>query len=146
MIGSLTNAQIDQVLVSKMIGRIGCHVDGKTYIVPVAYVFDGTHIYAHSRVGQKIVMMRKNPRVCFQVDDVDNFANWRSVVIDGEFEELKTPKLQSKAFAVLKERLDPVMTSDAAKPSQNPPPGEKKLRPIFFRIAVKEKSGRYEKR
>lgn len=145
MIDTLTEEQIDHVLFTKMVGRIGCHADGKTYVVPVAYAFDGTHIYAHSRVGQKILMMRKNPRVCFQVDDIDNLANWRSVVVDGEYEELTSPKLLNKASKLLGQRLTPFVTSDAAKPADNPP-GEKKMRPVFFRILIKDKTGRFEKK
>lgn len=145
MIDSLTNEQIDHVLFSKVVGRIGCHSEGKTYVVPIAYVFDGTHIYAHSRVGQKIRMMRDNPRVCFQVDDIDDLTNWRCVVIDGEYEELDTPALQAKALHLLKARLTPLNTSDAARPLE-PPPGEKKRRPVFFRISVREKTGRYERK
>lgn len=144
MIGSLNETQIDQVLYSQVVGRIGCHVAGKTYIVPVAYVFDGTHIYAHSRVGQKVLMMRKNPRVCFQVDQIDNLANWRSVVIECEYEELKTVTQQNRAFALLKDRLSPIMTSAAAKPTQGVP-GEKRMRPILFRFSILEKSGRFER-
>jgi|SRR5690349_884404 len=146
MIDVLTDEQIDQVLASQIVGRIGCHWEGKTYIVPIAYVFDGTHIYGHSRVGMKIDIMRKNPHVCFQVDIIDNLANWRSVVIDGAFEELKANALQLKAYTLLKARLSPLITSDAAKPLQTPPAGEKKLRPILFRIAILGKSGRFEKK
>lgn len=146
MIDILTDDQIDQVLASQVVGRIGCHSEGKTYIMPVAYAFDGTHIYAHSRVGLKIHIMRKNPSVCFQVDVIENLANWRSVLIDGEFEELTTSVLQLKAFKLLKVRLSPIITSDAAKPLEYSASGEKKLRPVFFRISVLAKSGRYEKR
>ena len=146
MIDVLTDDQIDHVLQSQVVGRIGCHYDGKIYIVPVAYAFDGTYIYAHSRLGTKIRMMRKNPRVCFQVDVIDNLANWRSVLIDGEYEELTTTATQLKAFELLHSRLSPISTSDAARPSQTPPPGEKKLRPIFYRILIKEKSGRFERK
>ncbi len=144
MIGLLNDTQIDHVLNSQFVGRIGCHARGKTYVVPIAYAFDGAYIYGHSLVGQKVQMMRENPLVCFQVDQIDNLANWRSVTIDGEFEELKTVRLQSKAFTILSDRLNPIKTSDAAQPRQ-PPPGEKKRRPIFFRIAIKEKSGRFER-
>ncbi len=146
MIGVLTDEQIDHVLNSQVVGRIGCHQNGKTYVVPVAYAFDGTHIYAHSRLGLKIKVMRTNPRVCFQVDMIDNLANWRSVLLHGDYEELTTTVKQLKAYELLKSRLSPISTSDAARPVQNPPPGEKKLRPIFFRIAITEKSGRYEKK
>ncbi|MDQ2657698.1 MAG: pyridoxamine 5'-phosphate oxidase family protein, partial [Bacteroidota bacterium] len=128
MIDLLTDEQIDQVLNSQVVGRIGCHQNGKTYVVPVAYAFDGTDIYAHSRLGLKIKVMRTNPRVCFQVDVIDNLANWRSVLLHGDYEELTTTARQLKAYELLKSRLSPITTSDAAKPVQNPPPGEKKLR------------------
>lgn len=146
MIGQLTSAQIHQVLTSEVVGRIGCHGDGKTYVVPVAFAYDGTHIYAHSKTGTKILMMRKNPKVCFQVDIIENMVNWRSVIIHGEYEEMKTISEQKKAYTLLKERLAPVHTSDTTKPVQPPSPGEKRLRPIFFRISIVEMSGRYEKK
>ncbi|HET9486747.1 MAG TPA: pyridoxamine 5'-phosphate oxidase family protein [Chryseosolibacter sp.] len=146
MVGQLTNEQIQQVLAAQLVGRIGCHAEGKTYVVPVAFAFDETHIYAHSKVGAKILIMRKNRRVCFQVDIIDNMANWRSVIIQGEYEELKSNVEQLRAFKLLKDRLSPFVTSDTTKPVQPSTPGEKRLRPVFFRISMLEKSGLYEKK
>jgi uncharacterized protein len=57
------------------VGRIACHADGITYIVPVNYVYDGMNLYAHSAKGMKIDMMRKNPDVCFQADAITNLKN-----------------------------------------------------------------------
>ncbi len=145
MIGQLTDDQIDQVLASQLIGRIGCHLDGRTYVVPLAFAFDGHYIYGYAKNGLKISMMRKNPSVCFEVDMIENMANWRSVIVTGEYEELKTNALQLKAFKLLSARLSPLTTSESARPTRQPPAGEKKLRPIFFRILVREKTGRYEK-
>lgn len=145
-LGKLTDEQIDQVLACQVVGRIGCHLAGRTYVVPIAFAFDGEYIYAHSRVGMKIEILRKNPSVCFQVDIVENMANWRSVVLQGDYEELTTSALQLKAYKMLSARLSPLITSDAVKTVESPAPGEKKLRPIFFRIAIREKSGRFEKR
>jgi nitroimidazol reductase NimA-like FMN-containing flavoprotein (pyridoxamine 5'-phosphate oxidase superfamily) len=145
MIDDLTSDQIDQVLASHVVGRIGFYADGQTYIVPMAYAFDGKYIYGHSRVGFKISAIRKNPHVCFQVDIIENMANWRSVLVHGSFEELKTSALQLKVFKLLKDRLTPLVTSEAARPVQGLA-GEKKLRPVFFRITLEKKTGRYEKK
>lgn len=149
MVDSLTKDQIDVVLRSEIIGRIGCSNNGKVYIVPVAYAYDGKHIYAHAKEGLKILMMRKNSNVCFQVDSIDNMTNWRSVVVWGKYEELKTSAHQLKAFKLLRDRFAPFNTSDTAKPSHRDgdihPRVEKSKRAIFFRIAVRELSGRYEK-
>lgn len=146
MTGRLTDEQIDHVLTAQVVGRIGCHLNNTIYIVPVAYAFDGDFIYVHSRVGKKIEVMRKNPDVCFQVDVIENLANWRSVVVNGVYEELVRGAAEKKALKLLKDRLTPFVTSEAAMPAKDPPPGEKKMRPVFFRIRILEKSGRYEKR
>src|SRR5437867_2802633 len=37
-LGALSEDEIDQVLRFEMVGRIGCHADGKTYVVPIIYV------------------------------------------------------------------------------------------------------------
>lgn len=63
MLGELNKDQIEQVLQTQAIGRIGIHADERRYVVPVTYVFDKDSVYAHLREGLKIRMMRKNPRV-----------------------------------------------------------------------------------
>lgn len=75
----------------------------------MAFAYDGTHIYAHSKAGIKITMMRKNPFVCFPVDIIENMANWRSVIIQGEYEELKSGSRQAVAYSLLKDRLTPCL-------------------------------------
>jgi len=144
MIAELTDRQIESLLSTALVGRIGCSTGGKTYVVPVAYVWHDGFIYAYSREGLKIEMMRKNPSVCFEVDDIDNLANWRCVIIEGEFEELTSREMQAHALDLLRERLAPFRTSDAAAPAP-PPPGEKRMRPVFYRIRVTNKSGRFER-
>jgi len=83
MLGRLTDDQIDHVLNTQFIGRIGCSMKNKMYVVPVTYVFHEGHIYVHSKEGLKIKMMRDNPEVCFQVDKIENMTNWRSVILWG---------------------------------------------------------------
>ncbi|MGZ8558930.1 MAG: pyridoxamine 5'-phosphate oxidase family protein, partial [Chitinophagaceae bacterium] len=88
MIGILTDQQIEEVFKENVLGRIGCNDGSKTYIVPVNYVYDGKFIIAHSVAGMKIRMMRKNPAVCFEVDEMKSFTNWKSVIAWGEYQEL----------------------------------------------------------
>ncbi|GHN02679.1 hypothetical protein WSM22_41680 [Cytophagales bacterium WSM2-2] len=149
MIGELTNNQIDQVLHSQAVGRIACYTNDKPYIVPVTYAFDGEYLYLHSREGMKIKMMRKNPVVCFEVDIIENMANWRSVIIWGRYEELKKETDRQRAAKILKERVLPLQTSETvSRPAEgtNPPlVVEKKQRAIIYRIRITEKTGRFEK-
>jgi nitroimidazol reductase NimA-like FMN-containing flavoprotein (pyridoxamine 5'-phosphate oxidase superfamily) len=147
MIGTLTKGQSQRVLIAGMIGRIGCHSSGKTYVIPITYVFDRGYIYAHSRDGLKIKMMRQNPDVCFQVDQIDNLANWRSVIAWGKFEELKTTEEQEAALEILVNGLQAFHIGDSVKPpkstSELNPRKEKK--PVIYRISIEEISGRFEK-
>jgi nitroimidazol reductase NimA-like FMN-containing flavoprotein (pyridoxamine 5'-phosphate oxidase superfamily) len=147
MIGTLTKGQCQRVLIAGMIGRIGCHSAGKTYVIPITYVFDGGYIYAHSKDGLKIQMMRLSPDVCFQVDQVDNLCNWRSVVIWGKFEELTTTEEQESALKILINGLEAFHTGDSVKPPKitsdiNP---RKEKKPVIYRISIDEITGRYEK-
>lgn len=148
MLGKLTTEQCEQILSAEVIGRIGCYADHEVSIVPVTYVFDRGVVYAHSKEGNKIDMMRKNPKVCFQVDRIENMANWRSVIGWGVFEELKEKADQENALRVLRERLSPLTTSDSVRPSQNADPNEvrKERRPVLYKISLYKLSGRFEKR
>jgi nitroimidazol reductase NimA-like FMN-containing flavoprotein (pyridoxamine 5'-phosphate oxidase superfamily) len=130
-------------------GRIACQLNNKLYIVPVSYCFDENHLYAHSREGLKIEMLRKNPNTCFQVDIVDSLASWRSVIVWGTYEELKTTQAQEKAKKILDSRFGPLYTSQSiSRPSENihPPQSvEKRMRAVYFKIKIKEKTGRFER-
>jgi nitroimidazol reductase NimA-like FMN-containing flavoprotein (pyridoxamine 5'-phosphate oxidase superfamily) len=88
VVGELTERETEEVLRSNIVGRIGAHAFGKTYVVPITYVYDGSAVYAHTRDGMKLHMMRENPHVCFEVDRMDGLANWTSVIAWGTFEEL----------------------------------------------------------
>lgn len=148
MIDILTQDQCKQVLKTEVLGRIGCYANSKVYVVPVTYVYEGGYIYAHSKEGLKIQMMRKNPKVCFQVDRMENMVNWRSVIVWGKYEELKTKEGQANAMKILKDRLTPIMLSESVRPSHkanDPRVVMKELKAVAYRIAVKEITGRYEK-
>lgn len=150
MLGELTPEQINAVLFNEVVGRIGCYGEGRTYIVPITYVFDGEAVYARSAEGLKIRMMRANPNVCFQVDQRENLANWRSVIAWGVFEELQG-KAALDALQILVARMLPLVTSEtlrlpddlslaASKPVADTPKN------VIYRIRLVERTGRFEKR
>jgi nitroimidazol reductase NimA-like FMN-containing flavoprotein (pyridoxamine 5'-phosphate oxidase superfamily) len=148
MLGQLTTEQCEQILASEVVGRIGCYADHEVNIVPITYVFDKGLVYAHSKEGHKIDMMRKNPKVCFQVDRIENMASWRSVIGWGVFEELKEKLDQETALRVLRERLSPLTTSDSVRTSHSADPNEvrRERHPVLYRISLYKVSGRFEKR
>ena len=96
--------EIADDLDAQLVGRIGCHADGATYVVPVIYAFDGGSIYVASLEGRKLQMMRRNPSVCFEVDEYDGAGSWRSVVAQGVYEELSGAGAE-RALAALADRF-----------------------------------------
>src|ERR1044071_9678808 len=115
MLGELTPDQIESLLQSEFIGRIGCNANGITYVVPVTYAYDGNCIYAHSKEGMKIQIMRQNPLVCFEVDNMRNLADWESVIRWGKYEELKGND-QKLGLQKLINRFQQATTSETSMP------------------------------
>lgn len=147
MLGTLPPAQIEDLLKGQLVGRIACHADGETYVVPISYAYDGTYIYCHTQEGKKVRMMRTNPKVCFEVDDTKDTANWQSVVVQGIYQELKGGELRSMAIENLLSRYLPVLSSITTHLGEHwpfHPTDTREIQGIVFRIAIKEKSGRFE--
>ena len=140
MLGELTAAQCEEVLRAAVIARIGCLSDGRIYVVPVTYVYDGTYVYGHAMDGAKLRAMRANPHVCVEVEQVDDLSNWRSVIAWGTFEECDGPDWDA-GLAMLAERIMPLLTL----PANQPPPDLSVLRSgAVYRIKLDVKTGRFE--
>ncbi|CAL1518879.1 pyridoxamine 5'-phosphate oxidase family protein [Chitinophaga sp. MM2321] len=151
MLGKLSLDEIDQVLTNNHTGRIGCTDGEKVYIVPVSYAFNKTYLVAHSKEGMKIDMMRKRPQICFQVDEIADMANWRSVVVWGNYEEVIDPKERYYAMKFLVSRLSHMPASETAgvaemhREMEEPVVYNNIIRPVVYRIRITEKTGRFEK-
>ena len=104
MIEELSEREIDEFLRRQLIGRVGCHAEGQTYVVPVIYVWDDSYVYVQSIEGRKTTMMRINPEVCFEVDEYEQDGSWRSVILDGVYEELEGSAAEA-ALALLVQRF-----------------------------------------
>ena len=148
MFDVLNKEQIKEVITNNFIGHLGCHADGKSYVVPISYAFDGTHIYARTFEGLKVDMIRKNPQVCFQIDSMVSMNDWQSVIIWGKVEELIEKTEREKGLNVLLSRALPNVSSDTVKFSAEwpfPTSDLSKIEGIVFRISIDEVTGRCER-
>ena len=143
MLGTLTRAQIDEVLRNGTIGRIGCISDGRAYVVPIAYVYENGCVYGHSVNGKKLQAMRAEPTVCFEVEQVDSLDTWRSVIAWGTFEALAGDEAQA-AMRLLIDRLMPLMPHSAAAHEHAAHSAHPVADATAFRIRLEEETGRYE--
>ncbi|EHQ29518.1 pyridoxamine 5'-phosphate oxidase-related FMN-binding protein [Mucilaginibacter paludis DSM 18603] len=148
MLGELTEQQIERLLKQQITGRIAC-TDGHTpYIVPINYVYDGKNIRCHSVPGKKIDMMRNNPVVCFQVDDIANIFHWQSVVAWGRFEEITMMTEKEHTMQALTKRIMSFCDTETDHTSHALTDNEEdigtKIELIFFKIVLIKKTGRFE--
>ncbi|MBX6379429.1 MAG: pyridoxamine 5'-phosphate oxidase family protein [Thermoflavifilum aggregans] len=150
MLGSLTVSQMDDFLQRHSFGRIGYQMDGRIYIIPVTYLFDGTSIIAHSREGEKIRALRNQQEVCFQVDEIIDQRNWQSVLVWGLYEEITDPQQRYYALDMLIRKIYKLDVHQAAeKPIELDVQPDQLLAEgamnIVYRIRVLEKSGRFHR-
>jgi nitroimidazol reductase NimA-like FMN-containing flavoprotein (pyridoxamine 5'-phosphate oxidase superfamily) len=143
MVMALPDRDVEALLSGQRVGRIGCHADGRTYVVPVAYAYVGDCVYAHSAGGAKVRMMRKSPNVCFEVDRADALSNWRSVIAWGTYEELHGEAAREAMRMLLLHFLD-----QKAQPAVHclapDRPGISEDDAVVYRIRLTEKTGRFE--
>ncbi|WP_020597668.1 pyridoxamine 5'-phosphate oxidase family protein [Spirosoma panaciterrae] len=139
MLHDLSPEVTDFVLRNQFFGRIGCYADGQVLVLPVAYLYDGQAIYGQTREGTKTRLLRQNPKVCFEVDEITSPTYWRSVVVQGEYEELTGDERADVAQRLGPGRVAPRMyTQEVVTESV----AEKPM--IVYRIRILSKTGRSE--
>jgi nitroimidazol reductase NimA-like FMN-containing flavoprotein (pyridoxamine 5'-phosphate oxidase superfamily) len=139
----MTAEDCRKAMSSAAFGRLASVQDGQPYVVPVSFAVDGDYAYLFSMPGQKLDWMRKNPRVCLEVDSVDGQTSWTSIVVLGRYEELPdTPA--GRPERVLAEKLLqghpswwlPGAVADANRVVR------KTVTPVFYRICMEHLTGR----
>jgi nitroimidazol reductase NimA-like FMN-containing flavoprotein (pyridoxamine 5'-phosphate oxidase superfamily) len=152
MLGILDESQINKVLKSCIVGRLG-YTDGeKIFIVPISYLYyNQKYIIAHSREGQKIEILRKNPEVCLEVDVIHNLSNWESVILWGKYEEITLQPDRYYALNLLIRKINQQKLKQMPVVSANPSEVEDSMvlpdreKAIVYRIKIDKMSGRFER-
>lgn len=149
MLGLLSVSEIEDLLYNCNLGRIGCSCNGKVYVVPVNYIYDGNSVIAHSVEGMKIRMMRQNPFVCFEVDAVKNNKSWQSVIAQGIYHEITGERERYEAMNLFLDHMIKLKLSTTTHLPELQPEylhgKHKSAKPVIYRIILSEKTGRYEK-
>lgn len=107
--------EIDDILSTAMIGRLGTSHNDAPYITPVNFAHSDGRIFLHSaNSGHKLDNINANPNVCFEVEDVEgpvikmpicaSTATYRSVIIFGTIRVIHDNVSKSRALTVLVEK------------------------------------------
>lgn len=141
IVKEMSRHECTELLAAGRLGHLGCSKDGQPYVVPVHYAYASNSLYSFSVPGQKIDWMRENPKVCMQVQVRDENRGWRSVVVNGLFEELPDrvgSKIErDQAWSLLQTHAN-WWEPGSLKPINEALPGQ----PIFYRVRIESVSGR----
>jgi uncharacterized protein len=128
------------VLGRAQIARLACTRGDEPYVVPIYIAFDGRDLYGFSTLGQKIVWLRANPRVCIEVEEVSEQREWTTVLAFGRYQELSRPHEDAAGLATAEALL-------ARRPAFSLP-GAAKVgtqehgTPVLYRVVVNRMTGR----
>lgn len=132
----MRDAEMRALLRRHHAGRIAFAFKEQVDIEPISYVFNGRWFYARTAFGTKLLQMKHNPWVAFEVDEIDGPFDWRSVVAHGTAYFLNTgaiPHPECERAVKMLRKIDPrILTDEDLVPE----------RTILFRIHVDALSGR----
>lgn len=148
MIGDLSDTDIDALLQRQPFGHLG-FTDGKdVFVLPFFYTYNNGTLLMHSYEGEKLRALREHSQVAFQVEDIADPHNWSSVLVHGQFAEVST----EDAIPLIETIVRP-MEENPQRQQYSPlflQGGSHSFRndgtpPVFFRIRIERKSGRFER-
>ncbi len=83
--------------------------DNIPYVVPVHYAFDGNDLFIYTTEGKKADIIKVNPEICLQAEDVEDNENWKSVMVSGTAEQITDEDSRQKALDLILE-INPKLT------------------------------------
>jgi nitroimidazol reductase NimA-like FMN-containing flavoprotein (pyridoxamine 5'-phosphate oxidase superfamily) len=100
----MTPAEMHALLQRESFGHLGCSREGRPYVVPMHYVYDGKELYFFTTQGMKTQFIGANPQCCLQVEEVNDSSHWRSVMVIGRAEQLTNKDETQRAMKLITER------------------------------------------
>lgn len=133
-----------RILAGAKVCRVAMSDGARPYLVPLSFALDGDDLIVHSaRAGRKIDILRRNPAVCFEVEEGVAVApapsacgfgmSYRTVIGEGEVEFVEDAAERSRLLALFGPRY--------GAPAAPVPPAEIQ-RTCVIRIRVRELTGK----
>jgi len=97
-------AEMHALLQRESFGHLGCARDGRPYVVPMHYAYDGKELYFFTTEGMKTKFIEANPKVCLQVEEITDSTHWRSVMVIGQAEQVTNAEETQRAMKLITER------------------------------------------
>jgi len=103
-IEDMAPAEMHALLQRESFGHLGCARDGRPYVLPMNYAYDGKELYFFTTEGMKTQFIESNPQVCLQVEEITDSTHWRSVMVIGKAEQITKSEETQRAMKLITER------------------------------------------
>jgi nitroimidazol reductase NimA-like FMN-containing flavoprotein (pyridoxamine 5'-phosphate oxidase superfamily) len=94
----MSSGEIKDLLKRVGYGHLGLARGTHPYVVPIHYAFDDPYIYIYTTEGKKTEIIRDNPEICLQVENVKSEEDWQSVIVTGEAVRIADPEERERAM------------------------------------------------
>jgi nitroimidazol reductase NimA-like FMN-containing flavoprotein (pyridoxamine 5'-phosphate oxidase superfamily) len=137
----MSRDEIEAMLKRNRVGRLAFSLRDRVDVQPLHYIYERGWLYGRTSQGDKITALTHNQWVAFEVDEISDLFDWRSIVIHGSFWMMhprgspRAEELWTKA-AELVSKIVPGSLTDTDPVA---------FRQTLFRIAVSDVRGREAK-
>ncbi len=108
LVREMSRKECEDLLARLGFGRLACVRDNHPYVVPIYFVSESGRLYGFATTGQKIEWMRLNPFVCVEADEVLSHTAWRSVIVQGRYEEFPDTPEYAELRRLAQSRLETI--------------------------------------
>lgn len=134
----LSRDEIEKILGRNNVGRLAFSLHDRVDVQPIHYVYERGWLYGRTSEGEKIATLAHNQWVAFEVDEIRDVFDWRSVVVHGSFWVLH-PRGSPRAEELWTKAADLVSRVVPGALTDKDPVG---FRQTLFRIAISDVRGR----
>jgi len=121
-------------------GHLAFARDAQPYVVPIYYAYDDEQIYIYTTAGLKSEVIKSNPKICLQIEEILDDGAWRSAMVTGEAFEIDNPAEREKAVELLRSSNPTLLPALAIKWAND---WMRKNVEVVYRIKIITASGRF---
>lgn len=137
----LPREEIEEILLRNKVGHLAFSFHDRVDVQPIHYIYERGWLYGRTSEGDKIMSLTHNQWVAFEVDEVKDTFDWKSVVVHGSFWILH-PRGSPHAEEVWTKAAELVSKIVPGALTEHDPVA---FRQTLFRIAVSDVRGREAK-
>jgi nitroimidazol reductase NimA-like FMN-containing flavoprotein (pyridoxamine 5'-phosphate oxidase superfamily) len=137
----MSRDEVEAMLRRNRVGRLAFSLHDRVDVQPIHYIYERGWLYGRTSEGDKITVLKHNQWVAFEVDEVTDLFDWRSIVIHGSF-WIMHPRGSPRAEELWTQAAELVSKIVPGAMTDTDPVG---FRHTLFRIAVSDVRGREAK-